>query len=514
MADSVPETLPVPSVLTAPANAAPASKPPRRSRKNREPKDGDGVAVASVSAAEPAVSVELDTATASESLEKNPYIEVVQKRIRNLQKRKQRLDKYEEQAATPDATKLNADQIAALKSKDQVIYPLKELDDLAKVFKTFDADAKKAQSKVVQEQALAVKHAVSVAREDARKETREQMRVLVNFLHVASWKRQYPATAASAAERAAFENLLSLVYTGDDAAVDAVEKLVTGSEELVPADDPATLVTDETSISFASVQKISVDSLEDLYAKANEAAALEEEATADDDSATLVVPMSAATDAAAAADEDEVEPINVVVKVPKGGISFLNESELDVDDKFTGYTAALPVQSVADVSVATEIQLLPPSATQVDDAHANFAAATDWDDTELQRVDAAITGQDSTLVQPEPVWEQLPPTLPVAEVTTPKPATAPTSTPARGNGHFAGNGYSRRGRGGQGSGRGGQGGGQRGGRGNFNGGQYYNNNTNNSNGEGRRPEGQQQNGRGAYYKNRSQHQQQAQVSAQ
>ncbi|KAK9385072.1 hypothetical protein V1515DRAFT_540632, partial [Lipomyces mesembrius] len=376
----------------APDVDAPVKK--QRRRKAKQPKDADR----ETAAAEQAGTPEADDEAEGQSEEelKNSYIEIVQKRIRNLQKRKQRLDKYEEQAATPDAAKLNQDQLAALNSKDQVIYPLKELEDLSKSFKTLDEDHKKQKIKDMKSHTAEVRAAADQARREALVEARERIGVLVKFLHVASWKRQFASTAASEVESSAFENLLSLIYAGDDAAVEAVYKLADGADELV--DEGATV---QRSLTFDKIKQLSLESLDELYSKA------QEETTAESVEDNIVITKTDVND------EDDEEPISSVVKVPRGGISFLNESELDQGEETA--PAAPPPQTIAD-DVATEVAARPPAASQVDDRHANYAGATEW--TENQP--PVVLPTEPPMPVAEPVWEQsVAPDLPATTARTP-----------------------------------------------------------------------------------------------
>ncbi|KAK9366143.1 hypothetical protein V1509DRAFT_569440 [Lipomyces kononenkoae] len=368
---------------TAAPNATEPAKKQRR-RKAKQPQEDDPGAVAAKSEGTPDPDGEEEMENQSEEELKNPYVEIVQKRIRNLQKRKQRLDKYEEQAATPDAAKLNQDQLAALKSKDQVIYPLKELEDLTKSFKILDDEQKKQKLHDSKSHTAEILAAAYQARQEALSEARERINVLVKFLHVASWKRQFASTASSEAESTAFESLLSLIYAGDDAAVEAVYKLSDGADELV--DEEATA---QSGLTFEKVKQLSLESLEELYSRAQEATPA---GSVDDENIII-----AKTDIE---DEDDKEPIISVVKVPRGGISFLNESELDQEEETSPIMP--PPQTIAD-EVLAEVAGLPPAASQVDDSHANYAGANEW--TENQPP-AAVLSADPAVTAAEPVWEQ------------------------------------------------------------------------------------------------------------
>ncbi|KAK9237475.1 hypothetical protein V1525DRAFT_403704 [Lipomyces kononenkoae] len=411
---------PVDPVDIAAPTAEPGATEPvkrQRRRKAKQPKEADPEAITAEQAETPEPEGE-DTEKKSEEELKNPYIEIVQKRVRNLQKRKQRLDKYEEQAATPDAAKLNQDQVAALKSKDQVVYPLKELEELTKSFKIIDeeqqqqklketkshnAQAQKQKIKDSESHAAEVLAAADKAKKEALAEARERISVLVKFLHVASWKRQFASTAASEAESAAFESLLSLIYAGDDAAVEAVYKLSDGADELV--DEEATT---QRSLTFETIRQLSLESLDELYSRVQEATPA---GSVDDN---IVIAKTDVED-----DDDDKEPISSVVKIPRGGISFLNESELDQEDETS--PVAPPPQTIAD-EVSTEVPARPPPASQVDDDHANYAGATEW----AENQPPAVLPTEPAVATAEPVWEQS-----VAPDTPSTTGQAPSKQPQR-----------------------------------------------------------------------------------
>ncbi|KAK9467207.1 hypothetical protein V1512DRAFT_262200 [Lipomyces arxii] len=368
------------AIESTPDTTAPVKKQRRRKNKQQSSKtdDPDSVKVQEVVERGPEVPEHI-----LEELQKNAYLETMQKRIRNLQKRKQRLDKYGEQAATPGAASLNQDQIAALKSKDQVIYPLKELEDLTKSFKAIDEEVQVQRIKEAKNHVLEIQAAATQAKKEAENEAHEKMKTLVKFLHVASWKRQFGSNASSQDENKAFENLLSLIYLGDESAVEAAEKLSSGVDEPVDA---------ETSFTYSKIKKLSHELLEELYAKAQyEEAAV----NAPDDSAFTedpVVVISKPTEE----DEDD-EPISSVIKIPRGGLSFLNESELEIASE----GLIPPPQTMADDIVLETSDFDPPAASMVDDLHANVAAATEWDTPTPEPVVAPLQP-----VEAEPVWEQ------------------------------------------------------------------------------------------------------------
>lgn len=75
--------------------------------------------------------------------------------------------------------------------------------------------------------------AVGETQVEAQKEAKENMLVLSKFLRAAAAKRQ--SGDEKSVENQAFEGALLLVYGGDASAVAAIEKLIEGSDEKVPA---------------------------------------------------------------------------------------------------------------------------------------------------------------------------------------------------------------------------------------------------------------------------------------
>ncbi|CAG8646071.1 13109_t:CDS:2 [Dentiscutata erythropus] len=96
----------------------------------------------------------LDTAEASiENVNKNPYIEVVNKRIRTLRKKMARIEKCEEIIrSSPDGkSQLNNDQLQSYERKGEVAGALKECEDILKQIENIDKEDTKNQ-KILKEQ--------------------------------------------------------------------------------------------------------------------------------------------------------------------------------------------------------------------------------------------------------------------------------------------------------------------------------------------------------------------------
>lgn len=73
------------------------------------------------------------------------------------------------------------------------------------------------------------------ALEEGKRQLDESLLVLSKFLRAAAAKRQNGDEHSI--ENRAFEGALLLVYGGEIAAVEAMEKLISGSDEMVPATD-------------------------------------------------------------------------------------------------------------------------------------------------------------------------------------------------------------------------------------------------------------------------------------
>ena len=81
--------------------------------------------------------------------------------------------------------------------------------------------------------------ATAAAKLEGVKETKDSLLVLSKFLRAAAAKRQDGDETTE--ENRAFEGALLLVYGGDANAVTAMQKLIEGSDDKVPAVDGSTL---------------------------------------------------------------------------------------------------------------------------------------------------------------------------------------------------------------------------------------------------------------------------------
>lgn len=189
--------------------------------------------------------------------EDDELFEYLQKRIRNLSKRKQRLDKYQEMADDPKAKdQLNADQLHALNNKDTVEAPLKDLTELLALYKSQRAkNAAKARAKQVQHQKEMDKK-VQAAKQEGIELGTDKLNLTIKFLRAASFKRQL-VNEIPKEESAGFEHLLQLVYNGDETSLKAVESLYNGDDAPVA----------ENTITYAEIKKIAQTPPEKFFEK-------------------------------------------------------------------------------------------------------------------------------------------------------------------------------------------------------------------------------------------------------
>ena len=151
-------------------------------------------------------------------------------------------------AENPDKTldellasrKINADQKVQAEKKPALKANLDQLEEQLEHYKKFDEDYQKkfAAEKTSLEAAHLeelenIKNSANLeAKAEVQKTTREKLLALSRFLRAAAAKRQDGDETAE--ENRAFEGALLLIYGGDSSAVEAMEKLIEGSEDLVP----------------------------------------------------------------------------------------------------------------------------------------------------------------------------------------------------------------------------------------------------------------------------------------
>lgn len=202
--------------------------------------------------------------TVSETPEpSDKLIEFVQKRLRNLQKRKAKLDKYQTIAESGENT-LNADQLAALADRESVEAPLKELGEVLSLYKEqlTQQETQIRQQKADYEAQLTKQ--TEEAKQAATDEARKSIELILGFLRAASIKRAINASVAAgstelspvpAEETTALESLLQKLYAADDDSLKSVDLLVSGADVAV----------EENAATYKLIKSISKMSVTELY---------------------------------------------------------------------------------------------------------------------------------------------------------------------------------------------------------------------------------------------------------
>ncbi|BFZ55564.1 hypothetical protein PYCC9005_002605 [Savitreella phatthalungensis] len=160
------------------------------------------------------------------------YLELLQKRLRALMKKKGRLDRLDELAH--DVTKqarLNEDQRELLARRDQVLAPLRELQQLSEQIRELERRAGFTREATERERKRKEADDIEAARQEGRRDGEHVVKTLFAFLHHASILRESPSANASLNE--AHERLLSIIYAADDTSLQAAKSLASKSEETV-----------------------------------------------------------------------------------------------------------------------------------------------------------------------------------------------------------------------------------------------------------------------------------------
>lgn len=190
-------------------------------------------------------------------------IEFVQKRVRNLQKRKAKLDKYQTIAESADNT-LNADQLAALADRESVEAPLKELGEVLTLYKEQLTEKETEIRRQKAEYEAQLKKQTREAKQAAKVEARKAIELTLGFLRAASIKRAINASVAAgstelspvpAEETTAFESLLQKLYAADDDSLKFVDLLVAGADVAV----------EENAATYKLIKSMSEMSVSELY---------------------------------------------------------------------------------------------------------------------------------------------------------------------------------------------------------------------------------------------------------
>ncbi|CCG80572.1 Uncharacterized protein TAPDE_000084 [Taphrina deformans PYCC 5710] len=332
--------------------------------------------------------LEKNTDGASEQpqdLKVSPFIEPVQKRIRNYLKKKQKIDQLTERANDPaEKGKLNRDQLEQLSKKDQILAPLKELQNLAEQFSEIQVEHNTTLQNEASEAKKTSSAAVKSAKNEGLEEGKKILSSLISFLGYASVLRANPTDDKDYND--ANERLLSLVYLGGVASLDAAQNLYMGSSETV----------DDTTITFKQIHDAILEqgsgsalqsgseAVTDNPEAANETGESEQQY-----SGTNFVSLS--------------ELANQTSTIGSAGISFLNESEIEGThlQESTGVVldsapSAAPEQTIAG-------QEGNDAAAALDWSGVN-AARTNWadeDSNEPSRSESDIVAIPSPEAQPQ-----------------------------------------------------------------------------------------------------------------
>ena len=139
--------------------------------------------------------------------------------------------------------KINADQKAQAQKKPSLQASLAQYEEQQAQYQQFDEEYQKRIA--AEKSALETSHkediekirdaTVAEAQAESKKQSKENLLILSKFLRAAAAKRQ--GGDESSPENRAFEGALLLVYGGEIGAVTAMEKLISGSEDLVPTVD-------------------------------------------------------------------------------------------------------------------------------------------------------------------------------------------------------------------------------------------------------------------------------------
>ncbi|BFZ60986.1 hypothetical protein YB2330_002043 [Saitoella coloradoensis] len=328
----------------------------------------------------------------------NPYAEAVQKRIRVLRKKQERIEKYEQQKAEGKVA-LNADQIALINSKEAVTTALTELSSLIEPFTNFTKESQSTNRDRLRSLQRAAANAVVKAREQGREEGRKDVLVLVRFLRTASYVRVNPR--GSDAENDASEAVLGMVYEGNEESCEIVRKIASESTETIP----------ESSVTYAQLKAIVDEVMAPEPEPESEVA--EQLAEAQGQQMTPEEDHKAETGSA----RSESSSIAHEAVVPSGGISFLNESEIGAHQP---HEDPVPVPSYAEGALA---EALDANVTQPTAPSMSFE-----DDTGAQQHVAAaatLSSADGGANLAAEGWEN-----PTTISTPPVPAAVEEATPA------------------------------------------------------------------------------------
>lgn len=119
-------------------------------------------------------------------------------RIRNYLKKKQKIDQLTERANDPsEKGKLNKDQLEQLARKDQILAPLKELQNLAEQFSELSTEHNASLQSEANEAKKTSAAAIKSAKNEGLNEGKKILSSLISFLGYASVLRANPTVRIS-----------------------------------------------------------------------------------------------------------------------------------------------------------------------------------------------------------------------------------------------------------------------------------------------------------------------------
>ncbi|QSZ33847.1 hypothetical protein DSL72_005420 [Monilinia vaccinii-corymbosi] len=262
--------------MAATTTQNPASKPESKSAKKKKAKNEAVEVQKSVAPAvttEKAPSNSPEESTNGDGAYESPYIKELYKNIRNVNKKITNASKVDNVLAeNPGKSldelvatrKINADQKAQILKKPSLQASLAQLEEQIAQYKKFDQEYKaklqveKAEfEKTFNERASReLEEKVNAAKELVAKEKAEEQEgnllLITKFLCLAALRRS-PENDPNLEENKGIEGLLTQVYSGDEAAVTAMTKIIQGSEE------PCYSVNgEELTTTFADIKAIAL----------------------------------------------------------------------------------------------------------------------------------------------------------------------------------------------------------------------------------------------------------------
>ncbi|CAG8686963.1 3413_t:CDS:2, partial [Cetraspora pellucida] len=168
-----------------------------------------------------------DTADASlENVNKNPYIEVINKRIRTLKKKMLRIEKCEEIIrSNPDGkSQLNNDQLQLYERKGEIAGALKECDDILKQAENIDKEEIKNQRILKEQQEGREKAAANAITDEVKATYSRSIICLLQFFRLVHFQ-QVGIVQLSQAESEAVETFRAKLTNIVDEVKDDISEL-------------------------------------------------------------------------------------------------------------------------------------------------------------------------------------------------------------------------------------------------------------------------------------------------